>query len=98
MSFFTVVSFDIVDGEPSDYTVIYEALELIGLKAYLITSKGVRVDLPETTVAGNVDGEKDTEVRDTIMGLAKQAFKKCKLHGNIFVSVSSRRCWSSSKP
>lgn len=93
MSYLVVVTFDIKEGDPDDYNVVYEGLEKIGLKRKIKPDQGEALTLPTTTTAGKIDGASAAAVRDDICTKAKAVFTDNKLNGEIFVSVGGDWAW-----
>lgn len=98
MSYFVVVTFDIKDGEPDDYNVVYDGFEKIGLKRTVKSDQGDEITLPSTTTAGKIDGTSAGTVRDDICAKTKAVFAGNNLHGEIFVSVGGDWAWGHRTP
>ncbi|OGX61220.1 MAG: hypothetical protein A2471_01910 [Omnitrophica WOR_2 bacterium RIFOXYC2_FULL_45_15] len=91
MSSFAIVSFDLVNANPSDYSKIRDELKKYGLDKYVVSSQGKNVRLPSTTYAGEFSaGPSTQQLKDWLLAAARSAYVKV---GDYFLFVTGSS-WS----
>lgn len=86
MSSFALVSFDLVNASPSDYSKMRDGLKKYGLDKYVVSDQGNNVRLPSTTYAGTFStGPSTQQLKDWLLAAARSAYVKV---GDYFLFVT----------
>ncbi len=86
MNSFVIVSFDLVNANPSDYSSMRDELKRYGLDKYVLSNQGNNVRLPSTTYAGEFSTEPSTQqVKEWLLAAAKSAYVEV---GDYFLFVT----------
>ena len=95
MSLFVVITFDLMNAQPSDYSVVQNELDQLDLAKYL-TGKRRGVQLPANTYAAEFDEDdydNSSELRDYLTKSIVSIFTEHKLSGKYFINVGKKWAW-----
>ena len=95
MSYLVSVSFDIKNGTPHDYRMIYEKLDKIGFKRSIMSSDNKLYNIPTTTtVVGEFSGENCAKIRDDLSTKVKKIYETLGLKGEFILVVGGDWAWA----
>lgn len=93
MSYLAIVTIDLEGAEWEDYDCVNTKFEAIGLYKEVTTSTEKKVQLPNNTYAGEFNADKSSELRDNLLDKAQNAFKACRVKGEIYIAVGTSWSW-----
>lgn len=93
MSHLVMCTFDLKQASKQDYDNAYADLASVGLERVIVADNSNNVVIPTTTVAGTIDGQSATTIRDNICDKVQALFRARRFTSEIFVVVGGDWAW-----